>query len=188
MTKLLSCVGLLFLITLVSAQQTAVKSAAKSSQIEQIDANLLGSWTGHLQYRDFQSDKLVNLPTWLEVTSAADQKSLLFAYTYDDGPSKVVLERSTVTLDIPNRTFTVTSDRDHSSDTFKVIGLDLLSPMGFGNLTLTGSGTENDKPVEVRITLTLSRNQYEYRKETRRPGQEFLFRDGYSFTRRNPPQ
>ena len=54
--------------------------------------------------------------------------------------------------------------------------------------TLAGSGKENDKPVEVRITITVERNLYQFKKETRQPGQEFAFRDGYTFTRRNPVQ
>jgi hypothetical protein len=57
-----------------------------------------------------------------------------------------------------------------------------------GTLTLTGTGTENDKKVDVRITITLRRNLYTYQKETRLPGQEFQFRDGYTFTRKQPPE
>lgn len=38
---------------------------------------------------------------------------------------------------------------------------------------MTGSGVENDKKVEVRITLRLARNEYRYLRETRLPGESF---------------
>jgi hypothetical protein len=53
---------------------------------------------------------------------------------------------------------------------------------------LTGTGKENDKPVDVRIVLSIDRNLYRFTKETRQSGQDFLFRDEYTFTRRRPGQ
>jgi hypothetical protein len=91
-------------------------------------------------------------------------------------------------MDLAAGTFTVTSNRDHSSDVYKLAGLSEFSAKGRGSLTLTGTGTENDKPVDVRITITVARNLYTYRKETRLAGAEFLFRDAYTFTRKDPPR
>lgn len=146
----------------------------------------IGSWTGVLEYRDFQSDKMVRLPTWLEVQTSP-RGPLHMTYVYDDGPTKTVVEQSTVTLDARANTYTVTSDRDHSSDTYKVSSFQDLLIKGVGTLTMTGTGQENDKPVEVRITLTIGRNLYIFRKETRGAGQDFRMRDEYVFTRRDPP-
>ena len=53
---------------------------------------------------------------------------------------------------------------------------------------LSGAGKENDKPVDVKITITIERNLYRFKKETRLAGQEFLFRDAYTFTRREAVQ
>ena len=166
----------------------ALALAEAGSALPQIFSALSGAWTGQLEYRDFQTDKRVFLPTWLDIAASPDGKSLQFTYVYDDGPTKTITERSTLSLDLANKRATLTSDRDHSADTYSIEGLEKLRPSGFGDLVLTGTGTENDKPVDVRISLTLNRNLYTFRKETRPPGKDFLFRDGYSFTRRNPPQ
>jgi hypothetical protein len=156
--------------------------------LDQIYPGFVGDWVGQLEYRDFSNDSRVFLPTWLTVSPTADGRSLEFAYTYDDGPTKTVKERSLVSIDIAAASATFTSDRGHSSDTYKVGGLMDFAAKTKGTLTLTGTGTENGKKVDVRITIALRRNLYTYQKETRLPGQEFQFRDGYSFTRKQPPE
>ena len=151
-------------------------------------SGLVGDWVGQLEYRDFSNNERVSLPTWLTVKASADGKSAQFAYTYDDGPNKTVKEMSTVVLDATAGTATFTSDRDHSSDTYKVEGLGEFAKTGRGKLVLTGAGVENDKKVDVRISIVVRRNLYTYQKETRLPGGEFLFRDRYTFTRKETPQ
>lgn len=175
------------LAVMVSFTAYGVTSDASSAVNRgQIYSALTGAWTGQLEYRDFQSDDRVILPTWLEVKASQDGQSLQFAYTYDDGPTKTVTELSTVTIDTSGQRFTITSDRDHSSDSYQIEGMDGPNPSGRVRFTLTGSGKENDKAVEVRITVTIERNRYEFKKETRVSGKVFLFRDGYEFTRRTP--
>ncbi|WP_353072923.1 hypothetical protein [Tunturiibacter gelidiferens] len=161
--------------------------APTQTPAKDLNANFLGKWTGQLEYRDFQSNAQVFLPTWLTITETADQRALQFNYIYDDGPSKTVREFTTVTLDPIAAKITFTSDRDKSTDIYTLQGLEDFSKLGRGTLILTGHGKENDRPVDVRITLTLRRNLYTYRKETRRPGEDFKFRDAYTFTRAEPP-
>ncbi len=161
--------------------------AISQAPVKDLNANFVGKWTGQLEYRDFQSNAQVFLPTWLTITESADQKTLQFNYVYDDGPTKTVRELTTVTLDPATSKITFTSDRDKSSDTYALQGLDEFAKLGRGTLILTGPGKENDKPVDVRITVTLRRNLYTYRKETRRQGEDFKFRDAYTFTRAEPP-
>ncbi len=151
---------------------------------EQIYSELTGQWTGTLEYRDFQSNERVLLPAWLEVRSSADGKSIEFSYTYDDGPTKTVTEKSKITIDDGARQFTVTSDRDQSADVFRIDGNEQKGKRI--KLTLSGGGQENHKPADVRITVMIDRNLYQFTKETRSAGQQFMFRDGYTFTRRNP--
>jgi hypothetical protein len=170
---------LLLVSTMAHAQQPP-------QQPIQLNRPVVGSWTGVLEYRDFQSDKMVRLPTWLEV-QALPGGPLHMTYIYDDGPAKTVVEQSTVTLDAQANTYTMTSDRDHSTDTYRVSGYQDLLAKGVGVLTMTGAGQENDKPVDVRITVTIGRNLYIFRKETREAGQDFRMRDEYVFTRRDPP-
>lgn len=164
------------------AQQPATGGAST------VYAGLTGDWVGQLQYRDFSSNERVFLPTWLSVQIQADGKSVQLAYTYDDGPNKTVKELSTLVLDATAGTATFASDREHSSETYKAEGLPEFARAGRGKLVLTGTGVENNKKVDVRITVVVRRNLYTYVKDTRLPGQEFQFRDGYTFTRKAPAQ
>jgi hypothetical protein len=168
----------LFFLPTVALAQTPAKD---------LNANFIGKWTGQLEYRDFQTNAQVFLPTWLTITETADLRALQFSYIYDDGPSKTVRELTIVTLDPVAAKITFTSDREKTTDIYALQGLDEFSKLGRGTLVLTGLGKENDKPVDVRITLTLRRNLYTYRKETRRTGEDFKFRDAYTFTRAEPP-
>lgn len=170
----------------ICGSQQPTQAAAPSSA-DSVTAPFVGDWVGVLEYRDFQSDARVQLPTWLSVQPASNANSVILIYTYDDGPTKTVIEKSTVSIDSATKRYTVTSDRDHSSDNYQVEGLENLAAKHRGVLVLSGSGTENDKKVDVRITVTIGRNLYKFVKETRLPGQDFLFRDGYTFTRRDPP-
>lgn len=157
-----------------------------ASDREQLYSALTGDWTGQLEYRDFSNDQRVVLPTWLEVSSAEDGRSLRFSNTYDDGPTKTVTEKSTVTVDTAARRFTIRSDRDNSSDSYSMLDFAGFTTAGHARFTLAGTGKENDHAVDVRITVTIDRNMYRFLKETRPPGGEFSFRDGYVFTRRDP--
>lgn len=181
-----TCVAPLVVIVSLLAVGLAQEAAipAQPADFDKLYAGFLGDWVGQLEYRDFSSNERVFLPTWLTVSRRDDGRSLQFAYVYDDGPNKTVKETSVVAFDVTAGTATFASDRDHSSDTYKVAGFEEFASTGRGRLLLTGRGTENNKKVDIRITMTLRRNLYTYRKETRLPGQNFLFRDGYTFTRK----
>ena len=163
----------------------------EAQDLSRWSANLKGSWTGQLEYRDYQTDKRVALPTWLEVSAAEDGRSLKLTYIYDDGPNKIVRESSLFALDIGQKTATITSLRDgiaQTKEVFRAEGLEMLLPNGRGVFTLNGSATENGHEVEVHITVTCVRNLYKFEKETRVAGEPFRFRDSYTMTRRDPPR
>jgi hypothetical protein len=179
MKGMLVCAAITLALACGLAGQTVVPSR------EQIYAGLVGEWTGQLEYRDFSSDERVVLPAWLTLKPSADGRSLRFTYTFDDGPTKTVVESSTVT--IAGGKYSMTSDGDQVTDTYRIE--EGGAKAGFHGLkfALTGTGRENDKPVDVRITVTIEQNLYRYKKETRSAGQEFNFRDEYVMTRRAPP-
>src|SRR5271165_1096801 len=89
-------------VPVVPAQQAPSANAAKN-----VTAPFVGEWTGQLEYRDFQSDERVHLPAWLTVKPGSLANTLEFTYTYDDSPSKVVVERSVVTIDPAARRYMV---------------------------------------------------------------------------------
>jgi hypothetical protein len=147
---------------------------------------LAGAWVGILEYRDFSepatSTKRVKLPTWLNVDAAG--ADLKFHYVYDDGPSKTVEETSLIRIDALR--YIVMDAKGKVEDTYAISGLDQLRS-GRGVLTLTGKGTENGAPVDVRTTLRVGRNILEITRETAASGQSFTFRHGYTFVRAAAP-
>jgi hypothetical protein len=150
---------------------------------------LIGEWTGVLEYRDYSepptSTKRVQLPTWLSITALGDKLSEHFIY--DDGPTKTVEETDVVTLDTTASTYSE-SDNGKPAQVFRVIGYDKLKN-GRGEIILSGTGTDNDKPSETRITLTVRRNLLTWIEEVRPAGsaEAFVFRHRFTFTRANPP-
>jgi hypothetical protein len=156
---------------------------------EAVRKALVGDWVGYLEYRDYSepatSTKRVQLPTWLEVTATG--KNLALHYVYDDGPTKVVEESEQLGLDSLAGTYTVITTK-HSTMVYRAEGFNALRD-GHGVLTLSGTGTENDKPSEERVTLTIRRNMVEWLLESRAAGagEPFAFRHLYRFTRAQAP-
>ncbi|GAC1658773.1 MAG: hypothetical protein NVS9B15_20720 [Acidobacteriaceae bacterium] len=172
--------SLLLLLTLLLPQ----------TQAADLTSALTGSWAGYLEYRDYSepptSPKRVQLPTWLTVTPSP--AGLTLHYIYDDGPNKVVEDVETVTIDSIAKTYTVKQPA-HPAQTFRIDGLDRLHD-GHGQLVLTGQGTDNDQPADLRETLTLRRNLIELLRESRAVGSNgpFVFRHMYRFTRSSAPK
>jgi hypothetical protein len=174
----------------VLAQGASPAVAPQSLSLDQaLQQALTGRWTGVLEYRDYSepagSTKRVQLPTWLTIVSGAE--GLRFVYTYDDGPNKVLEEQETVVFDFAAKTYKA-MENGHAWATYAVAGLDALKD-GRGELVMTGPGTENDKPAEMRVTWTIRRNLLSILEETRPAGsaEAFAFRHRYVFTRAEAP-
>ena len=121
------------------------------------------------------------------MTPGSDGRSVTLSYIYDDGPTKTVRDQTTLSLDPGAATATFTSSSEPAT-TYAVTGFDAFIKLNRGTLVLTGKGTENKQPVDVRITLTLRRNLFTLLKETRPPGTaDYKFRDTYTFTRSAAP-
>jgi len=61
--------------------------AAAAPSAAELQGALAGSWKGALGYRDYQDNKLYELPVQTEVTAIGDGVSVLRVSTFDDGPS-----------------------------------------------------------------------------------------------------
>jgi hypothetical protein len=182
-------IALFFVLTAAVCFGQQASPAPPDKTQQAVHQALLGDWAGYLEYRDYSepadSTKRVQLPTWLSVSRTPTGLSL--HYVYDDGPSKVVDETEQLTLDIAKQTYT-TLEAGHPAEIYQVSGFDALRD-GRGKLVLTGSGTDNDKPAEQRITLTIRRNLVEWLLEVRPAGSElpFTFRHQFRFTRAQSP-
>lgn len=179
--------GGLALITLagLSATQQALAQQAPGSAVPTIAAAAFyeacsGHWAGVLEYRDYQSDQRVSLPTNLDNQFSGDGKSLTLAYTYDDGPGKILREKASFGIDSERRQVSIISD-DKSVEQFSIA--EYAPGQGRIRVVLTGVGEDNGKKVEVRATITCTSNRFNWLRETRLPGQDFAFRHQYSLTR-----
>jgi len=166
------------------------KEAAPSStaEVAQLQGVLAGSWAGTLEYRDFSepatSTKRVKLPTWLSIELTGP--GLRFHYIYDDGPNKTVTETSLARIDSATARYSIMDPAGKVTESYAIAGLAQLRE-GRGNLTLTGTGTEDDAAVEVRTTMRVGRNILEITRETAVPGQPYTFRHAYTLVRATPP-
>ncbi|CAN5720158.1 hypothetical protein BH10ACI4_BH10ACI4_24810 [soil metagenome] len=184
--KITAMLSLALFCGLAGVTPAQTKAAASPTAVA-LNANFNGRWVGVLEYRDYSSNAQVFLPTWLTLTPAPDGHSVTLSYIYDDGPTKTVRETSTLTLSPETSKATFNGSNDKSPTSYDVQGFVEFAKTGRGMLLLTGKGIENEKPVDVRITLTMRRNLYTYRKETKLAGEDFKFRDAYTFTRADPP-
>jgi hypothetical protein len=89
--------------------------SSNASPAGRLEAVLAGSWAGTLEYRDYRSDRRVTLPTRLVVTPAGEG-ALSFAYTYDDGPGKVVTSIERITITASPSSFTMLRESKKPGD------------------------------------------------------------------------
>ncbi len=175
-------------IPLLATLALGCRLPAQSGAVTDLQQALVGSWVGTLEYRDYSepatSTKRVKLPTWLGIELAGTD--LRFRYVYDDGPAKTVTETSLIHIDPAAARYEVIGLKGKIDDGYTIEGLAQLR-QGRGTLTLTGKGTENDAPVEVRMRIRIGRNILEMTRETGAAGTQLTFRHAYTFVRSAPP-
>ena len=161
----------------------AVSAGPLAQATDPYAAALQGAWAGTLQYRDYRTDARVTLPTTLIVTPSAT--GLELAYTYDDGPKKTVRSLERITIGADRASYRVQNGDGSFDNTFAAEGL---REFGAASRTvvLTGQGTENDSPVDLRITIKVERDTFSMLRESRLAGGEWRFRNEYQFKRAAP--
>ncbi len=165
------------------AAPTPVVSTKVASTSPALLSRLTGHWTGTLEYRDYQSDKRVTLPTLMHGAVAPDGQSVKLRFTYDDGPGKTVYGGFRLVID-DQEAIASKIEEDGQPDLYRIIGDLTGKGSSATTLVLWGHGSENDQAVDVRETLTISDTSYELLRETRLKGQgTFQFRHIYRFTR-----
>ena len=87
-----------------------------------------------------------------------------------------------MTISADALTYRVQSSDGKYDATFAVEGLTQFRGLG-GTVTLVGRGRENDADVDVRITITVEPTSLTMLRESRQTGDEWRFRNRYSFTR-----
>lgn len=87
-----------------------------------------------------------------------------------------------VTITAVPPAYRVQSSDGKSDTTFEAQGLSDIRDSA-GTVILTGRGRENDQEVDLRTTVTLTPSTLTMRRDSRRAGEDWQFRNQYSFAR-----
>lgn len=115
-----------------------------------------GRWSGALGYRDYQSDRLFEIPVSTTIVQVADGVTQIRTSLFDDGPDKPVWITTTSLLDEAAGTMTSASYREgrsveQTTETIRVA--DWADPTHW-TLVYESVARDDDQPAEIRITET----------------------------------
>jgi len=149
---------------------------------------LAGEWSGVLEYRDYQSDGLVELPVRTTIRTPGDGATLVQQSLFDDGPGRPVWI-TTVSLDDPVAGLsTSASYRAGGSPELATESLTLAEASGPADWTVIYSrtGEDDDQPAEMRVTQRRRGDALTATKEVRPVGADddaWRFRNRTRLTR-----
>lgn len=133
-----------------SAQAPAADSAAIPLR------SLVGRWSGALGYRDYQSDRLFEIPVNTTIVQVADGVTQIRTSLFDDGPDKPVWITTTSLLDEAAGTITSASYRSGRSVelTTETVRLATWTDPTHWTLVYESVAEDDDQPAEIRVTET----------------------------------
>ncbi len=147
-------------------------------------APTIGLMRGELEYRDYQSERHVILPTWVHTAPIGNSGAFRVRTIYDDGPGKTIYSPDAIR--VVGDQWVEGSGGEDGASPGETTTLRIASrrPVAEGRrLVLLGSGMDDNKPVEFRYTVTLGANLSRRLKEFRTPGHAWEYRHEYRFRR-----
>ena len=163
--RLLTALSLLLIVAPTVSAQTPPTAT-------ELRLGLVGRWTGALGYRDYQSDRLFEIPVTTTITTPGDGVTQVRQSLFDDGPSNPVWI-TTVSLDDPAaETSTSASFRagrlpELSTETVRVTSY---ADPAHWTLVYAQTGEDDDRPAEIRVTETRDGDALTEIKEVRPVG------------------
>ncbi|MCA3701373.1 hypothetical protein [Brevundimonas sp.] len=143
-----SMVFALVVPTCVQAQETP--------SVAELRQGLAGRWSGALGYRDYQTDRLFEIPLTTTIEALPDGVTTISRSLYDDGPDKPVWI-TTVRLEDPvagtssSASFRAGQAPALSTEAVRVSAY--RDPQTW-SLTSHETAEDNDEPAEIRLTET----------------------------------
>ncbi|WP_430388088.1 S41 family peptidase [Blastomonas fulva] len=131
-----------------------------------------GAWTGTLDYRDYRKDTRTTLPTMM----TSDGQTL--AWTFDDGPGKIVKSSESWTFDASQQVLQISNGRNRP-EAWQVVEARLSADGLSATVVLDGTSSENDRTVIARKIVTREGNRLRITKMTRGAGEPFVMRQSY---------
>lgn len=133
----------------------AITIAAATPTPAQLQAGLAGKWTGALGYRDYQTDKLEEIPVATEFRSVGDGVTIIGVSTYDDGPRVGLVYITSVQQFAGDKATTATARKGRTME----LATDAVAVTRYVDdthwtIVASRDGTDDDKPARLRTTET----------------------------------
>lgn len=123
----------------------------------ELQAGLAGKWMGALGYRDYQSNKLFELPVTTEIRALPDKATVIRISLFDDGPKTGFVYITSASLYDPAAstvsTTTLRKGRAVETSTDAVTTIAYTDPTHWV-VRYESDGSDDDKPARLRTTET----------------------------------
>ncbi|MEO1787780.1 MAG: hypothetical protein AAFR41_12255 [Pseudomonadota bacterium] len=149
------------MLGLTAATTTPVADEATSDSgftLADARSETVGSWTGELQYLDYQSGEWFGIPMASKVTVAPDGHAFVTTTRYDDGPTVGdVYIVSIAALDHESGTLSMAIFRKGRpmETRASALSLDPGAMTGAWSIVSTSDGSDDNRPAQVRETIAL---------------------------------
>lgn len=163
-------------------------TAQTSPTATELRLGLAGHWSGALGYRDYQTDRLVEIPVTTTIATPGDGVTQVRQSLFDDGPDKPVWI-TTVSVDDPatgistSVSFRAGNTPGLSIGTVRVV---VFSDPTHWTVIFAETGEDDDAPAEIRVTETRDGDRLLAVKEVRPVGADdtaWRFRNQTRLTR-----
>ena len=144
---------------LIALAAVALPSGAPAPTPAALESGLAGRWRGALGYRDYQSNKLEELPVVTEIRAIGDGVSIVRVSMFDDGPKTGTVTITTAAL-YDDKAGTVSEVSLRKGRPVEVttehVAVTAFADATHWTLSYTEDGQDNDAPAKLRITETLT--------------------------------
>ncbi|WP_157072387.1 hypothetical protein [Brevundimonas bacteroides] len=166
------CVKSMLCALALSLATPALAIAQQTPAPTDLRLGLVGRWTGALGYRDYQTDRLFEIPVQTTISTPGDGATLIRQSLFDDGPENPVWI-TTVSLDDPAASTVMEASyragRQPELSTDRVTVSAYNGPTSW-TLVYSQTGEDNDEPADIRVTETRSGGDLMSIKEVRPVG------------------
>lgn len=159
---------------LLLAAQAQAQAQTQAPTPAELERTLAGRWQGHLEYRDYRSDRRVRIPVQTELRVASDGATLLRESRYDDGPARgTVLITSLALYDEAGGAVTTTSVRrgrpvEMQTEQARVVSHEAATRW---SAEWQRRGADGGLDADIRVTVTRRDDTLRSLKEVRPAGQ-----------------
>lgn len=167
----------------VIAAEAPTTTATSRLAAASLRAAMAGAWTGALGYRDYQTNRLFELPVESTISLEADGVTQVRRTRFDEGPGQAPVWITTTSIDDAKAGTLVSASfragRQVELITEKVSLVRQASPRDW-QIVYTRSGADADTPADIRVTETRSGNTVLAVKEVKpigAPDTAYVFRN-----------